>query len=145
MPGLDLKDRIGRFLLLATSLCAFVACDSTSYVTDRAISVGERLLQAGTSGGATELSANRTFPDVVWIGPELARKLDALASLETSACAATVLGGDVHEDHEASHHLILNCHGFARLGIRLRFDRTLDKFHILGFWTPPEARQRASD
>lgn len=141
MQGSNQKGGSTATLILLVGLGALVACHSTNSVTPRATSVGERLLDAGVSGRAAELSANRTFPDVVWIGPNLARKLDSLAAFQLDECSVGIQSGDHLKDHEASHHLVLSCDQSERLGIRLRFDKKLNKFHILGFWTPFETFQ----
>lgn len=144
MQGRDQKDGSAAALILLAVFYSLAACGSPSSITSRATLVGERLLEAGVSGRGVELPATRDFPDVVRVGPKLARKLDSLAHFQQAECSVSTHTGDQLKDREASHHLILNCDEFKRLGIRLRFDATLDKFHVLGFWTPFEARPAVS-
>lgn len=126
----------------ALLLLVVVACTSPSQQMEKAESVGDFLVAAGASGSIGAMAGSTEIPHVVRLGAGLVDRLQQIG-LRLHDCQSRVKPGDSPPgDGKASHIVTLDCSGKSLLGIRLDYDSGEDKFHILGYWTPPESTQR---
>ena len=83
-----------------------------------------------------ELAATTNSPHLVQVGPGLQKQLSEF--MASPARLSEVLLGDEPSplgDGSASSRVVLSNAAGARLGVRLRQDKTPGKFHAVGFWT----------
>ncbi len=84
------------------------------------------------------LNQKRDFEGVVIIGDGLADRLFNLASTFREGCSSEAFSGPspVHGQFWDTHHLYFVCEGKKILGVRLKYQNRIDKFHIRGYWSP---------
>ncbi len=100
--------------------------------------LGERLMESVVEHPEILLNKKRDFEGVVIIGEGLAAQLFNLASTFREGCTSEAIAGPspVHGEFWDTHHLYFVCDGKRALGIRLKYEKRIDKFHIRGFWSP---------
>ena len=100
-----------------------------------AVDVGYQILAAALKDNqyTTERIA------VVHIGNGLKRKLATIGVSLNGSCSVIGVSGDAPKpigDGSASDHILISCGGKHVLGLRLMLEAKLNKFHVIGFWSP---------
>ena len=118
--------RIITILLVAIVL---TGCASGTDKEMRVRAIADRLCAAASHGEELE-----ECPDVVLVVgadklAEMSAQLQEGYSLEVLAGDAPGLG-----DGSATHHVLIRTET-SGLGLRFRYDKQRDQFHILGYWT----------
>lgn len=110
---------------------------SQSQYTERRQEARGILEKAKLAGEYLIQNKNLNNQYIVNIGPKLIQKLDEISQKENKKYMIKTFSGDVEQgDSTATHHILISNGQDNVLGIRLKYDKKLDKFHILGFWTP---------
>lgn len=127
------------FLLLFCTLLP--ACAEDKSVRLRAI--GDYFAKQSIAGTVSSLADSRSVPDVVRVGPTLPRVLAEMrAELQSGYHVETQRGDAFGEGGEVTHSIILHTAHDA-ICLRMRYDSSLDRFHIVGYSAaPPERSQK---
>jgi len=131
----DDKNRKAIFNRLIFRVLSFVlilllvSCADTKKYNADAIRAGDYLI---ASWQDIHVGENNGHLNMVRVGDGLIGKLRELKPA-TNSCVSKLAG--TKEDSEASHLVKIFCDQIPVLGIRLRYDKSINKFHILGWWT----------
>ena len=127
------------FLTLYSTLLSACADDRSA----RLRIIGDYFAQQSIAGTVASLADSRSVPDVVRVGPTLPGVLAAMrAELQSGYTVETQRGDAFGEGGEVTHSIILRTAHHA-ICLRMRYDSSLDRFHIVGYGAPqtPEAKK----
>ena len=111
------------------------ACASPDEKIVDAKAIGNYLISATLEGNLNS-AGPENHPNIIFVGENFKNKLIELKPKFSKRCMTEMEKGDADVgDGTATHHLFLVCGGTKLIGIRLKYDKKYNSFHILGYWT----------
>ena len=120
-----------RALILVLLSAPLPACAPDK--SPRLHSIGDFFVQQSIAGGVSSLTDSRSVPDVVHVGSSLPGALAAMRpEFQGGYTVETQRGDAFGEGGGVTHSIVLRTTHDA-VFLRMRYDSSLDRFHIVGF------------
>lgn len=99
-------------------------------------SIGDYFVQQSISGTVSTLLNSRSVPDVVRVGPTLPGVPASMRTKFQSGYTIETKPGDAFSEGGVVTHSFILRTAHSALCLRMRYDSSLDRFHIVGYGSP---------